>query len=516
MNLNILHATFVEMREIKGKGAAQRRQDAFKACYDQLGYDMLKYVSKTLDSRICLYVSAPAGRPSNSITMQQAKKQAAAMIDKYAEGDTSLLGVMDATIGAASEGATRGDKGQNLLWGLFESITDEADHGVLEDLWLWFILREMRIGFGVKSINALFVTPVVFYNPYQRSEGNKPAYQDALDWERGVIAQLKYDGQFGEARMCPVNPTLTTRAGSLIDTPSTRDIFDDLRALQTHMSIVSSSEEPPIFMGETLVVTPSGEIMSRSKGNGLINSMLQTGEPLPQGHTLKYRVWTYVYDAEKEQSKSVDDAIGDEYEYVWGELLDGFKSAQESGALLGAIELAEYKVINTPDQAADYFKEALKRGEEGLILKCPSLTWHDGNSTKSLKMKLEMDVDLRIIGLNPADPNGKYADTFGSLECESACGMLRVGVHGITDDDRKYIFENQDEAIGSIIAVRSNGVEFNENADGNSEFHSLFLPRKVSELRKDKDEADTFEQVLEQERTAIQNGGKSLKVKAKK
>jgi DNA ligase-1 len=41
-----------------------------------------------------------------------------------------------------------------------------------------------------------------------------------------------------------------------------------------------------------------------------------------------------------------------------------------------------------------------KRGLEGTIIKAANAGWKDGKPTYQIKMKLEMDIDLRIVGFN--------------------------------------------------------------------------------------------------------------------
>ncbi len=135
----------------------------------------------------------------------------------------------------------------------------------------------------------------------------------------------------------------------------------------------------------------------------------------------------------------------------------------------------------------------------------------DGDSREQVKMKVSFQVDLKIVGFNPGDPNGKHAATFGSLQCETdelgtTVAPLAVGVSGISDKMRKEISENRDNYRGKVVTVESNAVIM---ARGGT--YSLFLPRLI-EVRTDKLLADTLAHVKAQFDAAM--AGKAV-VKAK-
>jgi ATP-dependent DNA ligase len=86
--------------------------------------------------------------------------------------------------------------------------------------------------------------------------------------------------------------------------------------------------------------------------------------------------------------------------------------------------------------------------------------------------------------------NEKFADNLGAILCESSEGSVQVKVgSGLSDEDRKTIWENKDAYIGKFIEIESNGVILAE--DGT---YSLFLPRFI-EVREDKTEADTYDTI---------------------
>ena len=126
----------------------------------------------------------------------------------------------------------------------------------------------------------------------------------------------------------------------------------------------------------------------------------------------------------------------------------------------------------------------LSRGKEGVVLKNPTAIWRDGTSKEQVKLKLELDCDLKVIGFEEGE--GKFAGTLSSLLCESSDKMLCTSVSGFNDKMRKEIWENRSDYLDKIVTVR-----FNDIMQKEGEVASLFLPRFV-EFRDDKILADSF------------------------
>lgn len=144
------------------------------------------------------------------------------------------------------------------------------------------------------------------------------------------------------------------------------------------------------------------------------------------------------------------------------------------------ISITWHEVCENRSHAQEVFQELLDSGYEGAILKNTNSLWKEGRSVDWVKMKQELDMDLKIVGIQP---HSKRPELLGSLICENRDGTLSVSVgSGFTDIDRKTINEND---IGKIIAVK-----YNEKiSKKNSTTDSLFLPIFL-EIRTDKNEAD--------------------------
>ena len=227
-------------------------------------------------------------------------------------------------------------------------------------------------------------------------------------------------------------------------------------------------------MGELLVINGLA-VLPREVGNGALNSVLKGGSFEPDQQPI-LKLWDAV---------SVDEWRAGSSNYVYNLRLADCKLIPESQV----ISVIDTRVVYDMQDAMAHYRELVANGEEGTILKHPDLLWKDGTSKDAVKLKVEADVDLLVVGFEQG--KGKFAEMVGSLTCETADGGIRVNVSGFTDGMRKHITENVDQWIGNkVVTVRANDIM---EADPVS---SLFLPRFV-EVREDKDTPDTTAKVFE-------------------
>ena len=158
------------------------------------------------------------------------------------------------------------------------------------------------------------------------------------------------------------------------------------------------------------------------------------------------------------------------------------------------ISIAHTEVLTSLDEIREYNDKVISSGEEGVIIKNYNGTWEAKRSYHSIKMKEELESELRVV--NVVEGKGKYVGLCGALQCESEDGLVTVSVGtGLNDEFRNtYAPGTSSDIINKIITVRHNGII--KDNKGN---HSLYLPRFI-EIRFDKDIADDI--------TKIKNEGK--------
>jgi DNA ligase-1 len=369
------------------------------------------------------------------------------------------------------------------LWlaNLYHDLAEDWEKELLTLL----IQRDVQAGISKGTINKVWpglITDV----PYMRCCLPSAVDLASWPWKRGVYSQIKADGQYANiSHLASGAVTIETRAGS----PFPLEYFKDLVA-----EIQAAIPKGMQIHGELLMLDPQGKIMPREKGNGMFNSLQQGGE-LEPGYQPVYHAWDMIPVEEAKVKNKYLVAYETRFQALEGYIGKGLKHLQ----------LIEYKIVHSLAEAYRHAKEAMEAGLEGTVDKHPDGPWEDSDGSKyQVKLKLEVDVEVRVVGFKAADTKSKNKDLFGSLMCESECGKLRVNVSGIKDAKRKELFDRKEQILGKlIITMRCNGLmEPSDDTDG---YWSVFLPRFIEE-RPDRDTADTLERMKQIQQSAIELG----------
>lgn len=236
-----------------------------------------------------------------------------------------------------------------------------------------------------------------------------------------------------------------------------------------------------VFDGELLVVDSNGNICDRKTGNGILNKAVRgTITPLESSRIVA-RVWDII---------DFDDFYNGESSVPYSERLERLtKILEMSNSVVRGVETW---TVESKDEAFQHFNDVTSRGGEGVILKSPSMGWKDVRSTQAVKLKSELECDLKVVDITDSKEGGKYDGLMGALVCESADGKVQTKVGtGFSDEDRRWFMDNRDKVIGKIVTVCYNMRVKDKNR---ADVDSLFLPRFV-ELREDKEEADRSDSI---------------------
>ena len=283
--------------------------------------------------------------------------------------------------------------------------------------------------------------------------------------------------------ICSAEPTLRSRNWNLIESVSTQPLKDGALWIREQLGDC-------VVMGEIIVSDSNGVPLGRESSNGLVNGIIQTGEELPEGHTVSMKVWNCVPLHDFMKGSTIYD-----YETLFGDL----EYALEENAGKFPLSMVQNDRVKTIQEALEIFVKILKEKGEGVVMKNPKGLWshNDGGSKDEIKVKIEMEVDLEITAINEADAKSKHAETFASLECKSSDGKIITGISGMTDAKRMEIHLNRDKFIGSVIAAKCNGIQYNPE-----EPHSIYFGQFL-ESRLDKTTANSFEEIVEIQEAAI-------------
>ena len=274
------------------------------------------------------------------------------------------------------------------------------------------------------------------------------------------LAQTKMDGMRFNAICEKGQVSYRTRAGKELDLFGALDA--DVRYLAAGFDCVIDGE---LLMS----AAHGGWFMDRKTGNGLLTKFQKgtgTAELAKQVHAV---AWDII---------PLDDFRKGNCPIHYEDRLRLFSAKSH-----GHINTAHTYTVASMEEAQELYQKKLAEGEEGLVLKDPKGPWEDKRVKHQVKMKAELEADLRVTGLVPGA--GKYKGKIGSLMVESADGAVTSAVGtGLDDDERSY---DPKEFLGKIVTVKYNALI----TDKKTGQKSLFLPVFV-EIRDDKTVADTL------------------------
>lgn len=322
----------------------------------------------------------------------------------------------------------------------------------LFDLLFALICKDLSIGCDAKTINKeikdlIPVFSVQLANKYfdkpKVVEGNEFILTTKIDG--GRIIAIK---EFGKV-------TFYTRAG------------------QKYEGLVDLEKEMTTLMQDNMCL--DGEITLLSKGT--LTSKEQYKETMKivrtkdaEKHGIKMLVFDYMSaDSFKTQScldpyvvrRAKLQSIMDSADFKYFEILPILYQGTDT-AMIGKV-----------------LKEQVEKGEEGIMINLANAPYDFKRTNNLLKVKLFNEADLRVVGFE--EGSGKYKGTLGALICEYKGGEVKVG-SGLTDCQRKLIWEDQETFINSIIQINY----FEETTDSTGKY-SLRFPTFV-DFRNDKTE----------------------------
>lgn len=382
-----------------------------------------------------------------------------------------------------------------LLETLLSSLTLD-DAYILERI----IEKDCKIGMGTTFMNKVF-KDLIEDTPYMGaiSFDEKKARAIFGKGKRGY-SQIKMDGRYCNAIIRGGEVELESRSGETTHVTGAKFLAE------------LANFEDCVLNGE---LTMDG--VPRYESNGMIASIIdicgKKNERTEKEHAKKLEAFEKKHGSFEEALNAIRYTVWDTI--TVDEYFDKASKTPYSTRLINVeylinnsgstmVKMIETRVVNSYKEAMDHFQEVLATEvngvpQEGTILKAEDGDWKDGKPTWQIKMKLEMDVDLVIVGFNYGTKGTKNENVISSLNCESSDGLLKTRPQGIKEDMMKYITENQDSLMGKIVQVKCNGLS--NDKDGN---YSLLYPAFMM-VREDKDTCDSVESIK-----AIENMVKSL------
>ena len=349
-----------------------------------------------------------------------------------------------------------GNKAIQALTNLLSKLSKD-DAEVLEKV----INRDLRINMGRSNINKVFKNLIV-KPPYMRCGIYSDKTAKKIDFSNGAYIQLKCDGMFQAVTVENGNVTFTARSGEERKLPHLEQYFKTLN--------------DGVYIGELLV----HGINNRAISNGIINS---DDEEAKKG--VYIQLWDYI--TLEEYSRPKDKKGKTFYEDRFAQLLTNIKEVPDT--FINIVPTTE--VFNVTD-ALQKVQEWMSQELEGGILKDKKNIFIDHTSPTQLKLKLELDADVRVTGFIEGKKGTKREQTFGAMMFETDDGLIKGSCSGFSDKELEDFNSRRDELIGKVITV-----QFNDTTKGrDNEYYALSHPRFI-EIRNDKNETDTLQRVQE-------------------
>jgi len=399
----------------------------------------------------------------------------------------------------------------NFLGGLLESLSPE-DAYILERI----IDKDPKIGMGTTFINKV-IPKLIEETNYMGAKSFDMKLVEKI-FKKGVaISQLKADGRYCAALVSHDVVEMESRSGEVTHLTNSKVITE-----------LSKLGEEIVLTGELTMKNISTKYSGsslRSVSNGIIASLIDIcGKRVERGEeeTLKKIEKFETEHSDDFQSGLItfQEALDCVTYIVWDcvsfdEYFNGKSDVKYSDRLskvtkiiqtnnLESVHLIETRVVNNIAEAFSHFKEILDLGLEGTILKTTDDGWKDGKPNYCVKLKLEVELDLVITGFNYGTKGTKNEKVISSLMAESRCGKLKTKPQGLSEEKMKFVTENQDKLLGSVISVKCNGVSKPKTSD----VYALMYPAFLEFRGDEKTLADSLEEILLIELAAIELASK--------
>lgn len=387
-----------------------------------------------------------------------------------------------------------GNAGRDFIARIFGSVTD-SDCEVLKRV----LTKDLECGASDKITNDVFGKGFIKDEPYMRCSLVDTKTIRNIDFETYgyAVSETKMDGQYLNHTVLNGQLTCTSRNGKVYDFLGSRDVLmaDLAKNVQANDPRFTSGV---VFNGECLMMDEMGRILPRETGNGIIQKAGKGTMSSFDAMRVVFVLWDVLpYDAFQ---AGIWDVSRKERRSILELAIQGLDSE--------FVQMIEYQKVLNVTEAFEFNTMLMERGEEGSVLKCESGIWKSHTSPKQLKMKLKMQLDLRIVGFNEGEK--KRTGMLGSLILESEEGQLTTNCGtGIKEKDSEWTFqsiwENRESLLGKVVTIECNELTKVKN----SLIPKVFLPVFV-EFRFDKETCDTYERILEIRASAVEVFAKTI------
>jgi hypothetical protein len=349
------------------------------------------------------------------------------------------------------------------------NLLSAADQGIAVGIFN----RDLRLNLGRATINKVWPNLIV-KPPYMRCGVYSEKTASKINFP--AIIELKADGTFRYVIKEDDKITFMSRSGEESNYPILEAEFKNDMFLNG------------VYVGEMLVANCE----TRQKSNGLINS------DNPPHEDIILQCWDFISLEEFADAKHQRNIPRTPYSTRFTKLR-GMIYNYTGINLQSHVSEIPNRLVNNIQEALNVCSQWMNEGFEGAVLKDINNIFKDHTSPTQLKLKLEIDADVRITGFSEGTPGTKREKTFGAIMYENDEGTVKGQCSGFTDQQLEDFNSRRSELIGKVMTVQFNDLTRAKN----SETYALNHPRFI-ELRNDKNETDTLERLFELKNMAMQ------------
>jgi len=410
-------------------------------------------------------------------------------IPEYTKLEGAVPASLEWGVNALSDISDRGVTGHDaikLLVEILESVTPD-DAYIIERI----IEKDCKINLGTSNINKVFPKLIEKTGYLGAKSYSDKLVKNILKSNPINFSQEKMDGRYvnviirsGEVEMCSRQGEPTILGGTKF--LSELETLDDC-----------------VLNGELTMDSPDGSIMDRYSSNGIIASLIDINKKREDRTPEQTQKKIDAFEKKHMKFQEALDLIRltawdiltvDEYYDVksatpYNIRFNNLKEILESKNLT-MVSLIESREITTMEEVIGHFEEILSKNGEGTILKSFDGKWRDGKFPSQVKLKKEIELDLKIVGFNYG--TGKNSEVISSFNCESEDGLLKTSPTGMKEDVMIDVTERQSELLNTVVAVKCSGLS--QDSEGNySLLHPVYKGLRIGE----KDIANSLEECIE-------------------
>ncbi len=363
---------------------------------------------------------------------------------------------------------------KNYLCGL-----EPDDAYILERI----IEKDCKIGMGTRNINKV-IPDLIEKTGYMGCKSYSRKLIDKLLEDATAYSQEKMDGRFVNIVVIGGDVLMESRQGepTLLENPAFLSELEELKDCVINAELTMDGVE-------------------RYVSNGIVSSLVSIATKRNSGKDVTKEIkkletkrgMTYREALDAVRVTAWDILTLDEY-FTRSCKRPYYARLEDLGVTLkgcNMISVVETRIVSSREEVMAHFEEVLKRNGEGTVVKSMDGVWADKRPNYQIKVKKEMNLDLRVIGFNYGTAGTKNENVISSLNVESEEGTLKTKPQGIDEEMMVHITDNQDQLMGTIVEIKCSGLSQDEKGNY-STLHPVFKM-----FRDDKDIANTLEECVE-------------------